>query len=443
MAAPSYCPLCDLEREEDWCSIHQVPTLPPGTGRPAQITNGSLMVGRYRIDGLLSHGGMGTVLEATQVGINRRVVVKVLRGTRSDDRARVRRFYQEARLVSSLNHPHIVRIFEFGVDPKFRVPFIAMERIEGVTLQRLVDREGPLPERRASRLFSQIVRALSVAHGKGVLHRDLKPRNIMVNRLPEGDEHVTVLDFGLAKLLQDEQDVPPLTAPGRTVGTPGFMSPEQVLGRRLDARSDLYGVGCMLFAAVNGSPPFEGAAALSVMRKQVREPPPPLPRRLSDGAPPSRALTSLVFALLEKKPEERPSRAEDVRVQLDRIAAAQTSDNAETLPGAVLPRRPRTAASSSSGTTGSLQPSTPPVRRSVQIKIDDAPTATPASTFGAKDPLDDVTTLRLPDGFDRASAAADVESDWNPVPPGAMARTMMVVVACLALAAVGTWWIAS
>lgn len=320
MGELAYCPLCDQERPEPVCTVHEVPTLPPFSGQIPAISKGSLIVERYRVDGVLSHGGMGTVLDATQTGFNRPVVVKVLRGAKPDDRARVRRFYLEARLVSALDHPHIVRVYEFGVDPTFRVPFIAMEKVDGITLQDLIDQEGSLTEARTAALFEQVVRALHEAHSKGVLHRDLKPRNVMVRQLPERMEHVTVLDFGLGKLMEEDSSQPPLTAPGRTVGTPSFMSPEQVLGRKLDFRSDLYGVGCMMFTALTGSPPFDGPAALNVMRRQVREPPPALPRQLKDKRPPSPALSRLVFGLLEKNPDDRPARIEEVRDELARIA---------------------------------------------------------------------------------------------------------------------------
>lgn len=331
MEAPRYCPLCDRERPEAMCAVHEVPTLPPATGQPPPITKGSVIVDRYRVQGVLSHGGMGTVLDATQVGFNRPVVVKVLRGAKADDRGRVRRFYVEARLVSTLDHPHIVRVFEFGVDPVFRVPFIAMERVDGVTLQDVIDEEGTLSEIRTAKLFEQIVRALMEAHEKGVLHRDLKPRNVMVRRLPEGEEHVTVLDFGLAKLLEEDASQPPLTAPGRTVGTPGFMSPEQVLGRKLDFRSDLYGVGCMMYNVLAGRPPFDGPAALGVMRRQVREPPPALPRVLEGGQPPSAALSRLLFSLLEKNPDDRPPRIEAVRDELTQLARGEPDGPATVL----------------------------------------------------------------------------------------------------------------
>ncbi|NJK88590.1 MAG: serine/threonine protein kinase [Myxococcales bacterium] len=280
---------------------------------------------------MLSHGGMGTVLDATQVGINRPVVVKILRESRTEDRARIRRFYQEARLISALDHPNIVRIYEFGVDGTYRVPFIAMERVEGVTLQRVIATEGPLHERRAASMFLQVTNALIEANLKGVLHRDLKPRNVMVRRLPDKSEHLTVLDFGLAKFLEDDLAQPPLTAPGRTVGTPSYMSPEQVLGRPLDFRSDLYGLGCMLFTTLTGRPPFEGGNALAVMRRQVRDPAPNLPDRLSNGEPPSGLLRSLAAALLAKNPIDRPSSLEEVQESLERMArAAAWIDNAPT-----------------------------------------------------------------------------------------------------------------
>lgn len=335
----NYCPLCDTERPEARCPVHHVPTLPPASAEPPPpISNGSLIADRYRVEGVLSHGGMGTVLDAVQVGIARPVVVKVLRDARIEDRGRVRRFYQEARLISAVDHPHIVRIYEFGLDPVFRVPFIAMEKVEGVTLQGLVSAEGPLSERRAARLFAQIVRALVEAHRKGVLHRDLKPRNVMVRRLPEGGEHLTVLDFGLAKFVEDDQLGPPLTAPGRTVGTPGYMSPEQVLGRPLDFRSDLYGLGCMLYSALAGHPPFEGGSALTVMRKQVRERAPPLPARLADGQPPSALLRTLLERLLAKDAEQRPRSIEEVLQTFERMGRASSwIDDATTRVEAVRP----------------------------------------------------------------------------------------------------------
>jgi serine/threonine protein kinase len=391
MEAPRYCPLCDRERPEAICAVHEVPTLPPATGQPPPITKGSVIVDRYRVQGVLSHGGMGTVLDATQVGFNRPVVVKVLRGAKADDRGRVRRFYVEARLVSTLDHPHIVRVFEFGVDPVFRVPFIAMERVDGVTLQDVIDEEGPLTEIRTAKVFEQIVRALMEAHDKGVLHRDLKPRNVMVRRLPEGEEHVTVLDFGLAKLLEEDASQPPLTAPGRTVGTPGFMSPEQVLGRKLDFRSDLYGVGCMMYNVLAGRPPFDGPAALGVMRRQVREPPPALPRVLEGGQPPSAAMSRLLFALLEKNPDDRPARIEAVRDELTQIARGEPDGPATVL---TLPARPAELPTVKTDSQEALRRS---LSESDQVRTEPVEIAR-SNPSGPDDDEDGLATVQLPPG---------------------------------------------
>lgn len=383
----NYCPLCDEDRSEATCPVHHVPTLPPaGPSPPPPIANGSLIIDRYRVEGVLSHGGMGTVLEATQIGINRPMVVKVLRDSRPEDRGRVRRFYQEARLISALDHPNIVSIFEFGLDPVFRVPFIAMERVEGITLQRLLQREGSLSERRAASLFAQIVRALIEAHRKGVLHRDLKPRNVMVRQLPEGGEHLTVLDFGLAKFIEDDQLSPPLTAPGRTVGTPGYMSPEQVLGRTLDFRSDLYGLGCMLHAALTGRPPFEGNAALSVMRRQVREPPPPLPHRLANGAEPSAALRALLSRLLAKDPGDRPSTLEEVLSVFERMSRSRSSSWIEDA----------TTRLENVRSFSNLDPTAPSVAAEGSTSEEDVDPGISTTRSPTRYDSDDVATVRLP-----------------------------------------------
>ena len=294
--------------------MHRVPTLrQDGPRGPLEhIEVGTVLVGRYRIEGLLQQGGMGVLLAAERVGDARPVVVKVLKGQRVQDLGNVRRFYQEARVASSLDHPYVVRILEFGVDEATRAPFLAMERIHGRTLKALVAQEGPLPEERTARLFAQIAEALVAAHAQGILHRDLKPSNVMITPGPEQRETVKVLDFGLAKIVGGADEIAPLTLPGKTVGTPAFMSPEQVTQRPQDLRSDLYGLGCMLFATLVGSPPFVGEDLVTVMRMQMRSPTPPLPDTLADGQPPSDALLRLFRRLMEKDPAHRPQSTREV-----------------------------------------------------------------------------------------------------------------------------------
>ncbi|MEQ8278181.1 MAG: serine/threonine-protein kinase [Deltaproteobacteria bacterium] len=313
-SARRLCPLCESEMPDLQCPTHDVPTIAVGDsqGPAAKLEIGSVLNDRYVIDGLLSQGGMGALLRARRLPEGTVVVVKVLRGQRVSEIQNVRRFYQEARVASALHHPNIVRIIEFGVDEATRAPFIAMEYVDGRTLKALIGEAGALDEKRTAALFVQIARALLAAHDHGILHRDLKPSNIMVSPLSDGEEHVKVLDFGLAKILSPDPEMSPLTQPGKTVGTPAYMSPEQVTQRPQDFRSDLYGLGCMLHAALTGGPPFTGDDLIAVMRKQMRDPPPPLPDRLFDGRTPTFGLVQLHRQLLKKSKNERPASTEEV-----------------------------------------------------------------------------------------------------------------------------------
>lgn len=304
------CPLCDQDWDATTCPIHGVPTIGPASGAAVRLEVGTILVEQYRIDGLLGQGGMGALLSATDLRDHAKVVVKVLRGERVTEIGNVRRFYQEARAARALSHPNIVEILQFGVDEATRAPFLAMEFVPGRTLKALVAEDGPLTEQQAATIFLPIARALGAAHRAQVLHRDLKPSNIMVDEGADGP-NVKVLDFGLAKILEDPNTAP-LTQPGKTVGTPAFMSPEQVTQRPQDFRTDLYGLGCVLHSALTGQPPFVGHDLIEVMRKQIRQPAPPLPAVLVDGQAPSEGLRVLHAALLAKPPEERPRSTEAV-----------------------------------------------------------------------------------------------------------------------------------
>jgi serine/threonine-protein kinase len=320
-----FCPLCDEQVASEICPRHRVPTIAPASGDPVtRAEPGAVIGGRYRIDRVLGQGGMGTIFAATHLGIEDQVVLKVLRDANVQQRTYLRRFYQEARAISRLDHPNIVHMMEFGFDPSAQVPFLVMEHVAGRTLRELIRDEGALPERRAIEIALQIARALLEAHEKGVLHRDLKPDNIMIGVLADGSEHVKVLDFGLAKLTEGDTSTPPLTVPGRVVGTPSFMAPEQVLHGPQDFRTDLYGLGCVLHALLIGRPPFFSKDRLEVMRRKVREPAPPLPDRLPCGSAPTRALTEVHRALLATERSGRPSSTRDVVRVLSAIANRST-----------------------------------------------------------------------------------------------------------------------
>ena len=318
-----YCPLCEETTGELTCTKHGVPTVSAAILEPNPvIANGALIGGRYRVESLLGEGGMGAVLLATQVGMDRKVAVKTLKRSMIDDASGVKRFYREARAASRLEHPNVVRVFDFGIDDVSGTPYLVMEHLTGEDLGEVLEQEGSLSEQRACTLLAQVAKALIEAHEKGIVHRDLKPDNIHVKRLRNGEEFVKVLDFGIAKVAgPDTGGQTQLTETGTSVGTPTFMSPEQIQGGKIDHRSDLYSLGCILYQLVTGAPPFtaESEDYTGVMVAHMMKPPPPLPERLLDGHPPSAALVALIDSLLAKKPKNRPATTAEVARQLARL----------------------------------------------------------------------------------------------------------------------------
>jgi serine/threonine protein kinase len=271
----------------------------------------------YRIDSLLGQGGMGSVFLATQLSMNRQVAIKTLRPEGLQEERHVKRFYREAQAVSKLNHPNIVRVFDFGIDEDHAVPFIVMEYLEGTTLKGLLDTRGALSEAEAVAIVTEIARALVEAHGLGMIHRDLKPENVILRQLSDGEFLVKVLDFGLAKALTPEAGVSmSVSASGVLRGTPTYMSPEQILGEAVDERTDIYGLGCLLYYLLTGDPPYLGDDAITIVMKHVNDPIPALPDVLPDGTPPSTALQEIYNGLMQKDASERPASAADVYQRL-------------------------------------------------------------------------------------------------------------------------------
>ncbi|MEZ4256077.1 MAG: serine/threonine-protein kinase [Polyangiales bacterium] len=235
------------------------------------------IAGRYDITSVIGSGGMGTVYLAKQRGLNRSVAVKVLRKDLRVDPETATRFHREAHTLSLLTHPNTVRVFDFGETEDGRL-YIVMELLHGKLLTQAKFREEEDGVIRAVRVTRQILGALAEAHSKGVIHRDLKPDNIF---LADVDGHtepiVKVLDFGIAKIVAGDPHIDQLeTQKGTVFGTPRYMSPEQAQGRQLDGRSDLYGVGVLLYEMLAGRAPFNDPDAVVVMAKHIREPAPPL-----------------------------------------------------------------------------------------------------------------------------------------------------------------------
>jgi serine/threonine-protein kinase len=259
---------------------------------------------------------MGTVYKVEHVRMGKVLALKVLRPEIAIDKKIKQRFHQEARLVSKLSHPNTIQVFDFG-ELEDGSLYIAMEYLSGRDLAWTLRSHGALPERRAISIGSQVLASLAEAHENNIIHRDIKPANIMLLKGKAGEDRVKVLDFGIAKLTEDEQRKH-ITGVADFLGTPAYMSPEQAKGEVLDARSDLYSVGAMLFELLTGRGPFVGPTALSIITKHMTEPAP----RFSEVAPEkslSLGLEQVVRKSLAKDRKERFANAEQMREALESI----------------------------------------------------------------------------------------------------------------------------
>jgi eukaryotic-like serine/threonine-protein kinase len=272
---------------------------------------GRVVAGRYQVTGTLGHGGMGTVYEAEQLGLERYVALKVLHPHVARTPGAAARFQREAWLLARLKHPGAVHVFDHGADGEDL--YLAMERVFGTPLHEVLETHGPLEVKAAVEMVAQVLEVLDAAHGLGIVHRDLKPSNVM--RVGElSAPSVKVLDFGLAALIHEEQHSR-LTGSGQVLGTPAYMSPEQCRGEPLDARADLYSVGCLLHELLVGRAPFGDSPAVEVMSGHLYRPPPPV-RQLQPERGIPEALETLVLACLAKDKAQRPARARELAARL-------------------------------------------------------------------------------------------------------------------------------
>lgn len=278
---------------------------------------GKTIAYKYRVEALIGEGGMGKVFRARQLSLDKVVVLKVLRHTLLSDERTVARFQREAKAASRLNHPNSISVLDFG-QAEDGALFIAMEYVAGQDLHQILSREWPLNEGRVVRIVSQVLSALSDAHGAGVIHRDLKPENIMVEPRRNEPDFVKVLDFGIAKITDSTDDGPALTRAGFVCGTPEYMSPEQARGSQLDHRSDLYAVGVILYQLMTGLLPFESDSAVGFATKHLTEEPPPPTRRRPDARI-SPAMERLILRALSKNPADRPASAEAFKAELQAV----------------------------------------------------------------------------------------------------------------------------
>jgi predicted Ser/Thr protein kinase len=271
-----------------------------------------LIAGRFRIEREIGTGGMGTVYLATHLDLERPVAVKIIRPEFAADADVSDRFLREARTMAKLRHPNAAMIFDAGNLPDGRY-FIVMEFVEGETLSQALARQGRFSFTHAIEIATQICDVLEEAHRLGIVHRDLKPSNILL-----GKRGVFVLDFGVAKVLASSAESTAThasTGSGQLIGTPRYMSPEQCLGQRVGARSDLYSLGVLLYEMLAGRPPFVDPLQSALLVKQATAPAPPLPRLRQDIP---RSLALAVHSLLAKRPDDRPRTAAMAKMLLER-----------------------------------------------------------------------------------------------------------------------------
>ena len=281
--------------DRNWLTPYQANQLLLGRGN-------DLLVGSYRIVDRLGEGGMGQVFKAYHVSMDRIIALKIIAKDRVSNPTAVARFYREVRAVAKLSHPNIVIAFE--VNEVGQTPFLAMEYVEGIDLAKLVQQSGPLPIPRACDYIRQAAVGLQHAHEKGLVHRDIKPGNLMVTR-PSPNELplIKILDFGLARFESESDHAGRLTQLGKVMGTVDYMAPEQAQNpRTADIRADIYSLGCTLFYLLTGKPPFEGEDAVEKIRARVLGEVPSVRKSRPEVSP---ALERIVAKMMARTVEDR------------------------------------------------------------------------------------------------------------------------------------------
>jgi serine/threonine protein kinase len=306
------CPACDREFKDE---LHFCPFDGRELRLQAELEQliGTILDNKYRIEAKIGEGGMGKVYRATHIHMDHTVAVKILHSHLSSDQTALERFRREARAAAQLHHPNAVAVTDFGVTKNQRVAYLVMEFLEGQDLRQMIDKQKRLGYQETYSIVHQICSALDAAHSNGIVHRDLKPDNIWVFKSPEGLERIKVLDFGIAKV-QSTTEMIKLTQQGVIVGTPHYMSPEQCRGEELDARSDIYSLGVIIYEMLTGQVPFQAPTPVAVVIKHASERPTP-PRTLRAEIP--EEIEEVVMRALEKKREDRQDSAIELAEQFE------------------------------------------------------------------------------------------------------------------------------
>jgi RsiW-degrading membrane proteinase PrsW (M82 family) len=284
---------------------------------------------RYEAISILSRGGMGVIYKARHVMTGAKLAVKTLHLHLAHEPKHILRFEQEAKAASALKHPHLVVVHDFGLTQS-NVPFLVMDLIEGTNLQEQIQSFGPLSVSRFCDIFIQASDALAHAHKRGVIHRDIKPANMILAAADDGRDFIRIVDFGIAKVIaSDALTTQELTQTGDLVGSPLYMSPEQCMGTTLDARSDIYSLGCVMYEAITGKTPFLGSNSVQTIFKHIHEMPPrPATLRSDILIPPG--IEQILFRTLQKDPAGRYASMDELRTDLEYIQKQISRPNPET-----------------------------------------------------------------------------------------------------------------
>jgi serine/threonine protein kinase len=389
---------------------------------------GRTLAGRFRIAALLGEGGMATVYRGTQEEEPHEIAIKIMNADLAADEKFVRRFRREAKSAARLQHANTVRIFDYGVDEG--LPYIAMELLQGAELLKILHHEQRLSEARAARIMMQVCDALAAAHEQGIVHRDLKPENVMVQRDPEdpGVDRVKVLDFGIAKILERDRrakagpDEPPpsslgksaLTVMGTIVGTPEYMSPEQSRGGEIDARSDVYACGVLLYLLVTGRVPFLAELPIETAMLHVTTAPPP-PRSIVPAIHPK--LEALILKALEKSPADRPESARALGDALGELLPELSADPHKLLTPSVRGHSPSAPTPSAlAAPAAPVDPEAPAKPRDLAKTLDSDAPAPPKPPAPTEPPAPRPLEKTLPDD-EAAPAPAPAVAPARPARP--------------------------
>jgi serine/threonine-protein kinase len=353
----------------------------PGEGGQAStavhgFAPGTVLEGKYRLDRVIGSGGMGIVYAGTHLLLDKPVAVKLLLPELAASRDVVDRMIREARTASATGHPNVVAVSDLGLAGA--APFIVMELLEGRSLERILQEDGPLPLADAARIMMEVLDALEAVHERGIVHRDLKPANVMLARGPKGRRVAKVLDFGISKVLAPEADTA-ATKTGRVMGTPRHMAPEQALAKPIDHRCDIHAAGSLLYALLTGAAPFQASSATATLARLLEGSYTPA-SRIVPGLP--AALDDVIARALAPEPENRFADAEQMRAALRPFTERVVAPGSTVGPPPVALDGPPTAGALRSG-----------------ADVDPWPTRARASVPAAGDPASSRLELDVPAGW--------------------------------------------